>query len=113
LKRKGLGVNSSTALQDLAATHPRCWLRARQEQCERNCLRLAPQAFLRGQVATVDNKVGTAENGEAVQILGRDRRFARVPFWILFLFPLNQNDFRLETHSWSVLSTENFTCSGR
>jgi len=38
----------------------------------------APQAFLRDQVAAVYNKTGTVKNGELVQILGRDRRFARV-----------------------------------
>ena len=38
----------------------------------------APQAFLRDQVATVYNKTGTVKNGEAVRILGRERRFARV-----------------------------------
>jgi len=38
----------------------------------------APQAFLRDQVAAVYNKAGTVKNGEAVQVLGRDRRFARV-----------------------------------
>ncbi len=38
----------------------------------------APEAFLRDQVAAVYNKTGTVKNGEAVQILGRDRRFARV-----------------------------------
>jgi SH3-like domain-containing protein len=38
----------------------------------------APQASLRDQVAAVYNKTGTVTNGEAVQILGRDRRFARV-----------------------------------
>jgi SH3-like domain-containing protein len=38
----------------------------------------APQAILRDQVAAVYNKTGTAKNGEAVQVLGRDRRFARV-----------------------------------
>ncbi len=38
----------------------------------------APQAFLRDQLAAVYNKTGTVQNGEAVQILGRDRRFARV-----------------------------------
>jgi SH3-like domain-containing protein len=37
-----------------------------------------PQAFLRDQVAAVYNKTGTVKNGEVVQILGRDRRFARV-----------------------------------
>jgi SH3-like domain-containing protein len=38
----------------------------------------APQAILRDQVATVYNKTGTVKNGEAVQVLGRDRRFVRV-----------------------------------
>jgi SH3-like domain-containing protein len=38
----------------------------------------APEAVLRDQVAAVYNKAGTVKNGEAVQILGRDRRFARV-----------------------------------
>ena len=38
----------------------------------------APQAFLRDQVAAVYNKAGSVKNGEAVQILARDRRFARV-----------------------------------
>src|ERR1700687_4766488 len=38
----------------------------------------APQAFLRDQVAAVYNKTGSVKNGEAVQILTRDRRFARV-----------------------------------
>jgi SH3-like domain-containing protein len=37
-----------------------------------------PQAFLRDQVAAVYNKTGTVKNGEAVQVLARDRRFARV-----------------------------------
>ena len=38
----------------------------------------APQAFLRDQVAAVYNKTGSVKNGEAVQIVARDRRFARV-----------------------------------
>jgi uncharacterized protein YgiM (DUF1202 family) len=38
----------------------------------------APQAFLRDQVATVYNKTGTVKDGEAVRILGRERRFAHV-----------------------------------
>src|SRR5580704_9381449 len=37
-----------------------------------------PQAFLRDQVAAVYNKAGSVKNGEAVQVLARDRRFARV-----------------------------------
>lgn len=38
----------------------------------------APQAFLRDQVAAVYAKTGTVKNGEAVQVLGRDRRFAHI-----------------------------------
>jgi SH3-like domain-containing protein len=38
----------------------------------------APQAFLRDQVAAVYNKAGSVKNGDAVQVLARDRRFARV-----------------------------------
>src|SRR5439155_681025 len=38
----------------------------------------APQAFLRDQVATVYSKTGIVKNGDAVRILGRERRFARV-----------------------------------
>jgi len=38
----------------------------------------APQAFLRDQVAAVFSKTGMVKNGEMVQILGRDRRFAHV-----------------------------------
>ena len=38
----------------------------------------APQAFLRDQVAAVYNKTGVVKNGDRVQILDRDRRFARV-----------------------------------
>ncbi len=38
----------------------------------------APQAILRDQVAVVYNKTGTVKNGEAVRVLGRDRRFVRV-----------------------------------
>jgi SH3-like domain-containing protein len=38
----------------------------------------APEASLRDQVAAVYNKTGTVKNGEAVQVLSRDRRFARV-----------------------------------
>jgi SH3-like domain-containing protein len=38
----------------------------------------APQAFLRDQVAAIYNKTGTVKNGESVQVLARDRRFARV-----------------------------------
>ena len=38
----------------------------------------APEAFLRDQVATVYNKTATVKNGERVEILERDRRFAKV-----------------------------------
>jgi SH3-like domain-containing protein len=38
----------------------------------------APQAILRDRVAAVYNKTGSVKNGERVEILDRDRRFARV-----------------------------------
>jgi SH3-like domain-containing protein len=38
----------------------------------------APQAFLRDQVAAVYSKTGTVKNGEAVQVLGREHRFAHI-----------------------------------
>ncbi len=38
----------------------------------------APQATLRDQVAAVYNRVGIVKNGERVEVLDRDRRFARV-----------------------------------
>lgn len=38
----------------------------------------APQATLRDQVAAVYNTVGTVKNGERVEVLERERRFARV-----------------------------------
>ncbi len=38
----------------------------------------AAQAVLRDRVAAVYNKTGVVKNGDRVQILGRDRRFARV-----------------------------------
>lgn len=38
----------------------------------------APQVVLRDQLAQVYNKVGTAKNGDRVEVLDRDRRFARV-----------------------------------
>jgi Bacterial SH3 domain len=38
----------------------------------------APEAILRDQVAAVYNKTGTVKNGERVEVLERDRRFARV-----------------------------------
>lgn len=38
----------------------------------------APQATLRDQVATIYNRVGTVKNGERVDVLDREKRFARV-----------------------------------
>jgi SH3-like domain-containing protein len=38
----------------------------------------APQAALRDQVAAIYNRVGNVKNGERVEIIDRDRRFARV-----------------------------------
>lgn len=38
----------------------------------------APQASLRDQVAAIYNRVGNVKNGERVEIIDRDRRFARV-----------------------------------
>jgi SH3-like domain-containing protein len=38
----------------------------------------APQVVLRDRVATVFNKTGTVKNGDRVQVLERERRFARV-----------------------------------
>jgi len=38
----------------------------------------APQASLRDQVAAIYNRVGTVKNGERVEILEREKRFARV-----------------------------------
>ncbi len=38
----------------------------------------APQAFLRDQVAAVYAKVGTVKNGDRVEILDRERRFAKI-----------------------------------
>lgn len=38
----------------------------------------APQATLRDQVAAIYNRVGTVKNGERVEILDREKRFAKV-----------------------------------
>jgi SH3-like domain-containing protein len=38
----------------------------------------APQATLRDQVAAIYNRVGNVKNGERLEIIDRDRRFARV-----------------------------------
>jgi SH3-like domain-containing protein len=38
----------------------------------------APQASLRDQVAAIYNRVGTVKNGERVEVLAKEKRFARV-----------------------------------
>src|SRR5580658_7611078 len=38
----------------------------------------APQAALRDQVAAIYNRVGNVKNGERVDVLEREKRFARV-----------------------------------
>ncbi|HET6176104.1 MAG TPA: SH3 domain-containing protein, partial [Candidatus Sulfotelmatobacter sp.] len=38
----------------------------------------APQAALRDQVAAIYNRVGNVKNGERVEVLEREKRFARV-----------------------------------
>lgn len=38
----------------------------------------APQAALRDQVAAIYNRVGTVKNGERVEVIDREKRFARV-----------------------------------
>ena len=59
----------------------------------------APQASLRDQVAAIYNRVGNVKNGERVEILDRDRRFARVRTsngiegWIEQRFLVDQKTF--------------------
>ena len=59
----------------------------------------APQVVLRDQLAQVFNKVGTAANGERVEVLDRDRRFARVRTaaglegWVEQRYLVNQHVF--------------------
>jgi SH3-like domain-containing protein len=59
----------------------------------------APQAALRDQVAAVYNRVGTVKNGERVEILEREKRFARVHAasglegWIEERFLVDQKTF--------------------
>ena len=59
----------------------------------------APQAALRDQVAAIYNRVGNVKNGERVEILDRDRRFARVRTssgiegWIEQRFLVDQKTF--------------------
>jgi hypothetical protein len=59
----------------------------------------APQAALRDQVAAIYNRVGTVKNGERVDVLEHDRRFARVRTatglegWIEDRFLVNQQTY--------------------
>ena len=59
----------------------------------------APQVVLRDQLAQVFNKVGTAANGERVEVLDRDRRFAKVRTaaglegWVEQRYLVNQHVF--------------------
>jgi SH3-like domain-containing protein len=59
----------------------------------------APQAALRDQVAAIYNRVGNVKNGERVEILDRDRRFAKVRTtsglegWIEQRFLVDQKTF--------------------
>jgi uncharacterized protein YgiM (DUF1202 family) len=38
----------------------------------------APQAILRDQVAAIYNRVGTVKNGERLEVIEHEKRFARV-----------------------------------
>jgi SH3-like domain-containing protein len=59
----------------------------------------APQAALRDQVATMFNRVGNVKNGERVEVLEREKRFARVRTatgiegWIEQRFLVDQKTF--------------------
>jgi SH3-like domain-containing protein len=59
----------------------------------------APQAGLRDQVATIFNRVGNVKNGERVEVLDREKRFARVRTasglegWIEQRFLVDQKTF--------------------
>jgi SH3-like domain-containing protein len=59
----------------------------------------APQAFLRDRVAAVYTKTGTVKNGDRVQILDRDRRFAKVRMangtegWVEQRYLVSQKDY--------------------
>jgi SH3-like domain-containing protein len=59
----------------------------------------APQAALRDQVATMFNRVGNVKNGERVEVLDREKRFARVRTaagiegWIEQRFLVDQKTF--------------------
>ena len=66
----------------------------------------APQAALRDQVAAIFNRVGNVKNGERVEVLDREKRFARVRTatgiegWIEQRFLVDQKTFdaSAETH---------------
>ena len=58
-----------------AATLPSCGRRQRVLETDYVS---APQVVLRDRLAQVYNKVGTAANGERVEVLDRDRRFVRI-----------------------------------
>ncbi len=59
----------------------------------------APQAALRDQVAAMFNRVGNVKNGERVEVLDREKRFARVRTasgiegWIEQRFLVDQKTF--------------------
>ncbi len=59
----------------------------------------APQAALRDQVAAIFNRVGNVKNGERVEVLEREKRFARVRTasgnegWIEQRFLVDQKTF--------------------
>src|ERR1051326_3539145 len=59
----------------------------------------APQAALRDQVAAIYNRVGNVKNGERVEVLDREKRFARVRTasglegWIEQRFLVDQKTF--------------------
>jgi len=59
----------------------------------------APQAALRDQVATIYNRVGNVKNGERVEVVDREKRFARVRTstgiegWIEQRFLVDQKTF--------------------
>ena len=60
----------------------------------------APQAALRDQVAAIYNRVGNVKNGERVEVLEREKRFARVRTasgiegWIEQRFLVDQKTYR-------------------
>src|SRR5947209_14495715 len=59
----------------------------------------APQVTLRDQLSQVYNKVGTAKNGDRVEVLDRERRFAKVRIasgaegWVEQRYLVNQKIF--------------------